>query len=86
MTSFEKFVSVCKRIESISGSLEITSVVAQFFKEVDEEELGITAYFIMGKVFPVWAEAELGIGPNLLYSAISKTSSLPVKRIEELIK
>ncbi len=86
MTSFEKFVSVCKRIESISGSLEITSVVAQFLKELDEEELGITAYFIMGKVFPVWAEAELGIGPNLLYSAISRTSSLPVKRVEELIK
>ncbi len=86
MTSFEKFVSVCKRIESISGSLEITSIVAQFLKELDEEELGITTYFIMGKVFPVWAEAELGIGPNLLYSAISRTSSLPVKRVEELIK
>ncbi len=86
MTSFEKFVSVCKRIEGISGSLEITSIVAQFLKELDEEELGITTYFIMGKVFPVWAEAELGIGPNLLYSAISRTSSLPVKRVEELIK
>jgi DNA ligase-1 len=86
MTSFEKYVSVCKRIEDISGSLEITSVVAQFFKELDEEELGITTYFIMGKVFPVWAEAELGIGPNLLYLAISKTSSLAVKRVEELVK
>ncbi|MCZ7382274.1 MAG: ATP-dependent DNA ligase, partial [Candidatus Methanoperedens sp.] len=42
--------------------------------------------FIMGHVFPVWSKEELGIGPNLLYSAISKTSSLPVKRIEEFVK
>ncbi|MCX9011148.1 MAG: ATP-dependent DNA ligase [Candidatus Methanoperedens sp.] len=86
MTPFEKFVGVCKRIEGISGSLEITSIVAQFFREVDDAELGIATYFIMGKVFPVWAELELGIGPNLLYSAISKTSSLPVRRVEELVK
>jgi len=86
MTSFDKFAGVCKRIEKVSGSLDITSIVAQFFREVDDTELGIVTYFIMGKVFPVWAELELGIGPNLLYSAISKTSSLPVRRVEELVK
>jgi len=37
-------------------------------------------------VFPVWSEKELGIGAGLLYAAIAKTSSLPVRRIEELVK
>jgi DNA ligase-1 len=86
MTFFEDFAKVCNIIENISGSLEITSKVAEFFKEVSDEELPIVTRFIMGHVFPVWSNKELGIGPNLLYSAISKTSSLPVKRIEELIK
>ncbi len=64
----------------------MTQVVADFFKKVDDDELEIVTRFIMGSVFPVWSEEQLGIGPNLLYTAISKTSSLPVKRIEEFVK
>ncbi|MFA4935030.1 MAG: ATP-dependent DNA ligase, partial [Candidatus Methanoperedens sp.] len=86
MTSFEEFAKVCNRIEGISGSLEITSVVAEFLKLVSDEELEITTRFIMGHVFPVWSKEELGIGPGLLYSAVSKTSSLPVKQVESLVK
>ncbi|CAG0975909.1 MAG: ATP-dependent DNA ligase [Candidatus Methanoperedens sp.] len=86
MTFFEDFAKVCSTIEHISGSLEITTNVSNFLKEVSDEELPIVTRFIMGHVFPVWSNKELGIGPNLLYSAISRTSSLPVKRIEELIK
>ncbi|NJD54303.1 MAG: ATP-dependent DNA ligase [Candidatus Methanoperedens sp.] len=86
MTYFEDFAKVCSAIEHISGSLEITTNVSDFLKEVSDEELPIVTRFIMGHVFPVWSNKELGIGPNLLYSAISRTSSLPVKRIEELIK
>jgi len=86
MTSFETFAEVCKKLKGISSSLEMTSVVASFLKEVDEDELEIATRFIMGSVFPVWSEKELGIGTSLLYTTIAKTSSLPVRRIEELVK
>ncbi len=86
MTSFEEFAKVCNKIEAISSSLEMSSVVAGFLREVDDNELEIASRFIMGRVFPVWSGEELGIGPSLLYSAISKISSLPVKRIEEFVR
>ncbi|MCX9083394.1 MAG: ATP-dependent DNA ligase [Candidatus Methanoperedens sp.] len=86
MTFFERFAQVCNTIENIKGSLEITSVVAGFFREVSDEELPIVTRFIMGHIFPVWSNKESGIGPNILYSAISRTSSLPLKRIEKLVK
>jgi DNA ligase-1 len=86
MTSFETFAEVCRTIEGISSSLEMTSVVSRFLREVDDDELEIATRFIMGTVFPVWSEKELGIGTSLLYTAIAKTSSLPVRRIEELVK
>ena len=86
MTSFEDFAKVCQKIEGISGSLEMTSVVSDFLKSVNDDELEIVTRFIMGTVFPVWSEEQLGIGPNLLYSAISKASTLPVKRIEEFVR
>jgi DNA ligase-1 len=37
-------------------------------------------------VFPVWSNEETGIGPGLLYSAISRTSSIPVKKVETFVK
>ena len=37
MTSFEEFANECRNIEGISGSLEMTSVVAEFFKKVDDD-------------------------------------------------
>lgn len=86
MTSFETFAEICNKIEGISSSLEMTSVVASFLREVDNDELEVATRFIMGTVFPVWSEKELGIGTSLLYTAIAKTSSLPVRRIEELVK
>ncbi|MFZ2410474.1 MAG: ATP-dependent DNA ligase [Candidatus Methanoperedens sp.] len=86
MTSFEDFAKICNMIEGISGSLEMTSIVAEFLKLVSDEELEIATRFIMGHVFPVWSKEELGIGPGLLYSAVSKTSSLPVKQVESLVK
>ncbi len=86
MTSFETFAEVCNKIKNISSSLEMTSVVASFLKEVEENELEIATRFIMGSVFPVWSEKELGIGTGLLYASISRTSSLSVAKIEELVK
>ena len=86
MTSFKDFTVVCERIENISGSLEITQVAADFFLSMDDTELEITSRFIMGQIFPVWSPLQLGIGPGLLYTAISKASGLPVKDIIELVR
>lgn len=86
MTSFEEFAKVCNKIENISSSLELTSVVAEFLTKVSDDELQIVTHFIMGRVFPVWSSEEPGIGPSLLYSAISKTSSLPVKVVEGFVR
>lgn len=86
MTSFKDFTIICERIENISGSLEITQVAADFFLSIDDKELEIISRFIMGQIFPVWSPLQLGIGPGLLYTALSKASGLPVKDIIELVR
>lgn len=86
MTSFNDLALICERIENISGSLEITQVVADFFLSIDDKELEITSRFIMGQIFPVWSPLQLGIGPGLLYTTLSRASGLPVRDIKELVK
>ncbi|MFQ6055684.1 MAG: ATP-dependent DNA ligase [Methanosarcinales archaeon] len=86
MTDFKEFAEVCKNIENISSSLQITDIVADFFKKVSNEELEIVPNFIMGNVFPNWSSKELGIGPSLLYRALSKASGLRVMQIKNLVR
>ncbi|MDF1558130.1 MAG: ATP-dependent DNA ligase [ANME-2 cluster archaeon] len=86
MTSFQDFAALCQRIENISSSLEMTQVVADFFLMVDDDELEIVSRFIMGLVFPVWSPLQLGIGPSLLYTSVSKASGLPVKEVINLVR
>ncbi len=86
MTDFAYFADVCKKIEDIPGSLEITSLVAEMLKEVSDDELPIVTYFIMGQVFPEWTDSQLRIGTSLLYTALSKSSGVTLKNIEKLVK
>ncbi|MFQ6120297.1 MAG: ATP-dependent DNA ligase, partial [Methanosarcinales archaeon] len=83
---FKEFAEVCKNIENISSSLQMTDIVADFFKKVSNEELEIVTNFIMGNVFPNWSSKELGIGPSLLYRALSKASGLRVMQIKNLVR
>jgi len=85
MTSFEDFANVCSRIEGISGSLEMTSVVAGFLKEVSDEELRLRPVY-HGACIPCLEQGRTRVGRACYITAISKTSSLPVKKIEEFIK
>ncbi len=91
MTSFKEFTDVCKEIEGISSSLEITAVVSSLLRRISEgddpdTELSIVSRFVMGKVFPDWSAVELGVGPSLLYESISRTAGVPVRQIKQLIR
>jgi DNA ligase-1 len=86
MTSFQDFATVCQQIEHISSSLEMTQVAADFFSHVDDHELEVVSRFIMGLVFPVWSPLQLGIGPSMLYTSLSRVSGLSVKEIVNLVR
>ncbi|MEL4305387.1 ATP-dependent DNA ligase [Methanococcoides sp. LMO-2] len=86
MTDFKEFADVCKRIEHTSGSLDMTDIVSKMFHSVSTEELPIVAHFVMGDVFPAWSTEQLGVGPSLLYTALSRSSGLPLKEIETLVR
>lgn len=86
MTDFKEFADVCKQIEHISSSLEMTDVVSDMLKSVSTEELPVVTHFVMGDVFPAWSVEQLGVGTSLLYGALSRSSGLSLKDIEDLVR
>ncbi len=81
---FFEFTEICKQIEKISSLSEMKSIISEFLKTLDGEDLEIAARFLIGKILP--GERELGIGLGLLNSALSAASGESIESIKELEK
>src|SRR5665648_721190 len=86
MTKFSDFSLLLALIENTPGSLDMTDILADFFSNLSDEELSIAVRFCMGRIFPAWSCAETGLGPSLLYTAISKAAGISPKDVENLVK
>ena len=83
---FSEFARVCSEIEPVSSSLEISARVADFFRGLNDDDLGTAAHFIMGQVFPAWMEQELGVGPSFLYESIATAYGMQRRAVEDLLR
>jgi DNA ligase-1 len=86
MTSFREFCRICKIIEETAGSLDMTGLVSELFSLVTSEELPIVTHFVMGEVFPAWTDEEVGLGTGILINALSRSSGLSIKEIEDIVR
>ena len=68
---FAEFARICEKLEGIPGRLEMTEEISRVLCSLDAEDLPIFVQFITGKIFPDWSPLKLGIGPNLLFDAIT---------------
>lgn len=84
--SFKEFCRICERIESITSTLEITDVVADFLRKLNEEDLKTVPLLLMGSIFPEWDERDLGIGPSSIFEAVSSVASIYREELENLIR
>lgn len=64
----------------------MTGLVSELFSLVTSEELPIVTHFVMGEVFPAWTDKEVGLGTGILINALSRSSGLSIKEIEDIVR
>ena len=74
--SFEKMESTRKR-------LELTQFLVELFEKTPHEVISKIVYLIQGKIRPDFEGIELGVAEKLAIRAISKSSGITIKKIEE---
>ena len=79
-------VEVYKRLEATQSKLEKASILAELFSKAPEEDLPMVVLLASGRVFPQYSEQELGIATQLMIKAISKSTGIPAKDVEEKFK
>lgn len=72
------------RLESTGSRLEMTSILAEFFRRADKSELRSIVYLSQGKLHPDFVPGVLGMADRLVMKAIAKASGNPDDKVEKL--
>ncbi|KFM19522.1 DNA ligase protein [Marine Group I thaumarchaeote SCGC AAA799-P11] len=71
------------KMESTRKRLELTQYLVELFKKTPQEVISKIVYLLQGKLRPDFEGVELGVAEKLAIRAISKSSGIPIKKIEE---
>ena len=83
---FLKVAHTFERLEKTSGRLEMTSILAQLFKETSPEEIGKLVYILQGLLLPSYYGVDLGLGEKFVMEAISSSTGYSRKEVEDCYK
>ena len=72
-----------QKMEATRKRLELTDILVKLIQEIPEEVISKTIYLIQGKLRPNFEGIELGIAEKLVMKAMSKSSGIPLKKIED---
>ena len=72
-----------QQMEATSKRLELTDILVKLIQEIPEDVIAKAIYLIQGKLRPNFEGVELGIAEKLVMRAMSKSSGIPLKKIEE---
>ena len=72
-----------QKMEETSKRLELTDILVKLIKEIPDDVISKTIYLIQGKLRPNFEGVELVIAEKLVMRAMSKSSGIPLKNIEQ---
>jgi DNA ligase-1 len=75
-----------EKLEKVSSKLQKTEILAELFKDTPADELPKVVLLVMGRVFPIYSEHELGIANQMMLRTIAKASGFSAKEVEQKFK
>ncbi|HWP78272.1 MAG: ATP-dependent DNA ligase [Thermoproteota archaeon] len=73
-----------EKMESTTKRLELTQYLVDLFKATPKDSISKIVYLIQGKLRPDFEGVELGLAEKLAIHAISKSSGIPIRKINEV--
>jgi len=80
---FSTIAEIFQRMEKTSKRIELTDILVELLKKTTKEILPNVVYLLQGIIRPNFEGVELGIAEKLAIHAISKSSGLSIKKIED---
>ncbi len=79
---FDQLVEVFDELSSYASRLKKTEIIAEFLKQVPEEDLEVACTFLTGRIFPPWDTREIGMAGQSIIKVIANITG---KTAEEVV-
>lgn len=86
MLLFRDVAAVFDKIESKSGRLEMTDILAELFKKCNSDEASRLCYLIQGIIAPPYDGLDLGMGERFALDAIASATGYSKNEVEKHFK
>ena len=83
LMEFSTLSEIFQRMEKTSKRIELTDILVELLKKTPKEILPNVVYLLQGIIRPNFEGVELGVAEKLAIHAISKSSGLSIKKIED---
>jgi DNA ligase-1 len=83
---YKDLVSVYEDLEATPSKLEKTAIITDLLKRTDQSLLDTVPHLLMGTVFPAGSSLELGVGPGVVYDAITFVTGVKKGEVKALVK
>ena len=80
---FSIIAEIFEKMEKTSKRTELTEILVELLQKTPKKIIPIIVYLLQGVIRPNFEGVELGIAEKLAIRAISKSSCLPIKKIED---
>ena len=80
---FSIIAEIFEKMEKTSKRTELTEILVELLQKTPKKIIPILVYLLQGIIRPNFEGVELGIAEKLAIRAISKSSGLPIKKIED---
>ena len=72
-----------EKMENTSKRIELTNILVELLKKTPKKIIPNVVYLLQGIIRPNFEGVELGVAEKLAIRAVSKSSGLPIKKIED---
>ncbi|NWK06290.1 ATP-dependent DNA ligase [Marine Group I thaumarchaeote] len=80
---FSIIAEIFERMENTAKRIELTNLLVELLKKTPKKIISNTVYLLQGIIRPNFEGVELGVAEKLAIRAISKSSGLSIKKIED---
>jgi len=80
---FSIIAKLFEKMEKTSSRIELTNILVELLKKTPEKIIPNVVYLLQGIIRPNFEGVELGVAEKLAIRSISKSSGLPIKKIED---
>src|ERR1700687_5196383 len=77
MLSFAVLAQCFEQLEHTSSRKQLTTLLAELLRQVDDDEIAEVSYLLQGRVAPLYKPVEFGLGERSVEKAVAQAFDVP---------